>query len=203
MSRQFRSRVINNLKYAKNRLFGYNFLAEIPVYNERGIEVGWLRPLTISDATTYQARRLARWRKENSFAFPSQFRVTVPGTKRWLEKQVLENPERILFYIYSHNNIRIPIGHMGLASFDFSENSCELDNVVRGEKSQHSGLMSMGVRALISWTIRYLQPKHILLRVMRENKHAISFYEKLGFELLNEEDNKDIKLIKMRYEQEK
>lgn len=203
MSWQYRKRVNRVIRRAKNSSFGYDFPSRVPVYNEKGIEVGWLQPITQLDITNSHAKRLARWRKENAFAFPTQFRVTVPGTKKWLQEQVLDNPERILFYLYSNEKKREPIGHMGLASFDFRNNGCELDNVVRGNKSMHRGLMSMGVRALINWTKTYLKPKHIFLRVMRENEHAIVFYEKLGFKLLNKKNNKDIKLVKMIYEQEK
>lgn len=197
MSWQYKKRIYSILERVKKCEYGYDLPAFIPVYGDKGIITGWLKPLTENDVTENNTRRLARWRRDNSFAFPSQFRVTVPGTKKWLKNQVIDNPERILFYIYSVTNKRVPIGHLGLASFDFRRNSCEIDNVVRGEKLYHKGLMAMGVRALIKWAQTYLNPKNIYLRVMKDNEHAIKFYRQLGFVTLSADK---LNLIKMYYE---
>ena len=41
---------------------------------------------------------LAKWREENSFAYPTRFKVTFEGTKKWLKAQVLENTSKIALF---------------------------------------------------------------------------------------------------------
>ena len=67
--------------------------------DDDGKSVGFLQPLTKKTITQENARLLAQWRQENSFAFPSSFKITVAGTKRWLESQVINNKGRILFFV--------------------------------------------------------------------------------------------------------
>lgn len=200
MSWQYRKRVYAVLEQVKKSINEDDRPAKVHVYNENGTLCGWLEPLTLKSVTTGHAIRLGRWREENSFAFPSQFKVTVEGTKKWLKNQVIDNPERILFYIFSDKNTHHPVGHLGLASFDFDQNSLELDNVLRGDKFNHPGLMSMGVRALIDWANKYLSPKSIFLRVMSDNKHAIEFYKQIGFVRKEYIPVGEHKFLKMKYE---
>ena len=68
--------------------------------------------------------------------FPKQFNVTIEGTKRWLEKGVIDTEDRLLFLITSNG---VTIGHIGLYRFDYRAHSCELDNVLR-EKMARSVL---------------------------------------------------------------
>ena len=42
---------------------------------------------------------LKKWREDNQFAYPTRFAVTLEGTRKWLEKGVLENESRVLFWI--------------------------------------------------------------------------------------------------------
>lgn len=56
---------------------------------------------------------LTKWREENAFAYPTKFKVTVDGTKKWLKEQVLDNPSRILFLVVDKQGKWI--GHVGLA----------------------------------------------------------------------------------------
>jgi perosamine synthetase len=122
---------------------------------------------------------LARWRAENADAYPTQFRVTVAGTGRWLSQGVLDNPGRLTFLVL--NRLGKPIGHMGLTHAMDPERSIEIDNVVRGEKESEPGLMTEALRALIQWTRNVIGPREIVLRVFKDNPHAIRFYARCGF----------------------
>ena len=70
---------------------------------------------------------------------------------------------------------------MGFASALSEDGSLEMDNIVRGVKSGDSGIMARGMNTLIDWAEEKLGPREIYLRVFEDNKHAIAFYEKLGF----------------------
>jgi RimJ/RimL family protein N-acetyltransferase len=120
---------------------------------------------------------LTEWREKSAWFFPSQFTVTVEGTEKWLLHQLLQKKDRILFLIKIEDTT---VGHMGLYTFNYSEESCEIDNVVRG-LSEYPGIMSNALAALISWTFSDLKIKNLYLRVFEDNPRAIALYERLGF----------------------
>jgi perosamine synthetase len=121
----------------------------------------------------------AQWRIENAAAFPSQFPVTLEGTKAWLRANVLDVEDRMLFLVL--DRLGQHIGHIGLACAINERAEVEIDNVVRGVKGSRSGLMRAALLALLDWTQEILAPESICLRVFDDNAHAISFYHRLGF----------------------
>lgn len=123
-------------------------------------------------------KTLAIWRDKNKLAFPTQFTVTLDGTKKWLKKNVLEVEDRLLFLII--DKFANPVGHIGLANGFNEFCHIEIDNVVRGE-TQIPGIMSVALKKLIDWTYEFIAPDKITLRVFDDNLHAIKFYESLGF----------------------
>ncbi len=180
MSQLFKKRVLQTLSDIKHEKFSYHLPEKIAIYDNQGKHIGWLSPLTLSDKEDKQIiQLLATWRKENIFAFSGQFIVTFEGTKKWLQKALLHNPTRILFFVETLKHERI--GHIGLYSFNFRNNSCEIDNVVRGVKDLSKGIMTHALQSLIQWTQCSLQPNHIFLRVFHDNKRAIVFYKRSGF----------------------
>ena len=136
--------------------------------------------------------KLSQWRTENAFAYPTQFPVTVEGTKSWLRTQILDAKDRILFLVLDQHGKSV--GHLGFANAINDEEEIEIDNVVRGIKHAQPGIMSKAMKLLLSWAEEILLPRSIYLRVMDDNKHAIEFYRKLGF--------KDDQLIPLRKHEE-
>jgi perosamine synthetase len=121
---------------------------------------------------------LSAWRSANAFAFPTRFPVTEAGTARWLRVGLLDVADRILFLVLDRHGRRI--GHLGLGGAAAADGSCEIDNVVRGVAGA-PGLMSDALRAVCDWAERDLGASRVFLRVLDENAHAITFYERLGF----------------------
>lgn len=121
----------------------------------------------------------AAWRSEHSYAFPSQFKVTVEGTGTWLKKGVLENEGRLLFLVVSR--FGEPVGHLGYANAINDERTLEVDNVVRGSQGIEEGIMANAMLTLIRWGRDTFDPGEIYLRVFKDNDHAVAFYHKLGF----------------------
>ena len=123
---------------------------------------------------------LKKWREDNQFAYPTRFAVTLEGTRKWLEKGVLENESRVLFWITNSNLVKL--GHIGLVCLP--ENSdLEVDNVLRGE-SGTAGLMSEAMKALETLVETEFSLETISLRVLESNQHAVNFYENLGYKVL-------------------
>ena len=162
----------------------------IPIYNDANKKVAEFKPIT-SHFTEEQIELLARWREVNAFWFPSQFKVTKEGTRKWFKEQVLDKEDRILFMLQTLNGIQF--GHMGLYRFDFKNKTCEIDNVIRGEKDIISGAMTMSLKALIKWTFSTLDINILYLKVFSDNERAISLYERCGFKELKKIPLKKVK----------
>jgi perosamine synthetase len=120
----------------------------------------------------------AEWRKANSFAFPTQFPVTVEGTTRWLHRGILDNPDRLLFLVLDRHGH--PIGQVGLCGFRNDKGEVEAENIVRGVKCEPGGQMGRAMRTLLTWAERH-GACHCHLQVFSDNEHAVTFYRGLGF----------------------
>lgn len=150
----------------------------IPFHKEKRLAI-ILRPIQKKDIEDEKiVKALASWRKKYSRWFPSQFKVTTSGTKRWLENLVVNNPNRILFLI-EDNRGKI-YGHLGFYRYNKEDNWCELDNVVRGI-TDLPGLMTKSVEALTKWGFENLGISKLYLTVFADNKHAIDLYKRCGF----------------------
>ncbi len=167
------------------KLFG--FLKNTTVYSdllsvrlELNTHAGFLMPLCrlhLKDRRLIS--QLSAWREENSFAFPTRFTVTDKGTKRWIEKGVLDVEDRILFLVC--NELGEPVGHVGFANCVNEDAAMEIDNVVRGDSQAPKGIMSEAMSTLLNWAGDNFKPSRIYLRVFSDNDKAIRFYRALNF----------------------
>lgn len=154
---------------------------------------GFLVPVCELHATDDRLiAKLAQWREENAFAYPTQFPVTIAGTMSWLRSKLLDVEDRLLFLVLDrHGN---SIGHIGFSNAINDEKEAEIDNVVRGVKDVQPGIMSSAMKAVLNWAEETIGPSVIYLRVLNDIPHAIRFYHKLGF--------KDEQLVPLRHHKE-
>lgn len=179
-------------------------LVLIPVLDANERTVGFLRPITADFKTTIAGcvELLSDWRAENPTLSPTRFHITLEGTERWITNLVVNNDQRILFMVQDMADDYI--GHMGFAGFNYAIKAAEVDLVVRGKKDTARGMMEYAVRALVRWGTEELGLEHISLDVLWDNVHAISFYERCGFQrgelipLMKEEHQGEIRWIPHR-----
>jgi len=152
----------------------------IPIKDKKQI-VGFLRPISqdLGDERDKYIDLLARWREENWRAYPTVFKVTKHGTEKWVQDQLIDREDRILFMVIDLENQ--VIGHVGLSNFDFSKRSAEIDNVVRGLPDRSPGIMTLALNALVEWSHSALGLRGLNLRVFLDNRRAIKLYERCGF----------------------
>lgn len=126
---------------------------------------------------------LSNWRAANQTAYPTRFPITDVGTAKWLRERLLDVEDRILFLVLDKHGYRI--GHLGFASCLNDKGLMEIDNVVRGVTSQSKGLMSLAISTLLEWARTTIGPNGFVLRVFADNVHAIEFYRKNGFSVID------------------
>src|SRR5262245_43080190 len=86
--------------------------AAVPVSRTPG-PPALLEPVTWEDVGRPDAvALLAQWRLAAADSFPTQFPVTLAGTRDWLVGQVLRVPDRLLFWVTDDQAARY--GHLGL-----------------------------------------------------------------------------------------
>jgi RimJ/RimL family protein N-acetyltransferase len=166
------------IKQAKEQ--GGDWKTALPVALN-GHLVARLEPVTARDHDQHQLiDLLARWRTAAQDWFPTQFPVSLEGTRNWLADRVLAVPDRILYWIRGdHDGVRM--GHVGLFHLDDSGTTMELDNVVKAVSRPMPGLMQACVHALMGWAEHELGLQELSLRVFADNERAIRLYERCGF----------------------
>ncbi|WP_333004762.1 GNAT family protein [Vibrio coralliilyticus] len=139
-----------------------------------------LVPFSYSDVSNItNIKLLSDWRRCSEHAFLKVFEVTESGTETWLRKGVLDNPYRLMFWVVNGDGQKV--GHIGVSSFNFEENSCEIDNVVKSNNCSTKGLFYCVTNTLINWIQDEIQPTRLKLRVFSDNIPAISLYSRCGF----------------------
>jgi len=166
----------------------------IPIY-QKDVVVAILRVISKSSLQNpSEIKKLASWRRKSSRWFPSQFRVTLRGTKRWSQTQLLDKEDRILFMIEDLTGEAI--GHLGFYRFDFAMYSCEVDNVIRG-KAGIPGLMTSAIKVMCSWGMSVLGIRSYYLQCFPNNTKAMALYRRCGFKKVGESEHGMIRMKKM------
>lgn len=142
-----------------------------------------LRPLTQdSVADGEEIARLARWRDACQYAFPAQFKVTLEGTRNWLQKAVVDTQDRLLLVVETDlgDGQWKAVGHVGLFRVAPSGQACEIDNIVRGEPGL-PGLIEAAIWRMLDWVFESFGHDASYLRVFSDNPRAIHLYERMGY----------------------
>jgi len=140
-----------------------------------------IRAVTFQDGANQDlVETFSRWRANAADGFPNRFTVTVKGTGIWLNRQVLEVKDRILFLI--QDSAGRPYGHLGLMHLLESPGRAVIDGVIRGEISgDRSGIMKKSMRTVIEWAFRSLGLHALDIHVLNDNIRALRLYTVLGF----------------------
>jgi RimJ/RimL family protein N-acetyltransferase len=143
-------------------------------------------PLAALEAVTWRdahdeaaLERLTRWRRAACLDAPAPFPLTPAGARAWLVEQVLDIPDRLLFWVKGPDDE--PLGHVGLCRFDFARRSAELDHLLRGEPGVMPGVMSASVVALGAWAFDALRLGALVLRAAPGNTKALRLARRCGF----------------------
>jgi len=150
----------------------------VPICLPSGEKIGSLEAVTtatLSDDCVIDA--FTRWRKTYGRFFLSQFTPTPERTRNWL-MAILADERRMLFTIHAGP---ARVGHYGFR--DLHEGSAELDNLLRGERGGHPGLMRATVVALSEWLFSRLHVHTVVGNILADNAVALKLHTDAGFSL--------------------
>src|SRR5205823_10417851 len=129
-----------------------------------------------------------------------------PGLVRaWLVEQVLDIPDRLLFWIKGPDDR--PLGHLGLLRFDFTAHTADLGLLLRGVEGEAPGIMSAAVRTVCAWAFDSLSLEAVRLRVPADNARAVRLGERRGFHAMararlalvrDEEEREEREMVTLR-----
>jgi len=151
----------------------------VDIQDEQGVKIGTLEPINESfSGNTQITQWLMEWRNNALYAYLDRTPVTYEGTGRRLDKAIIKNDLRLLFFV---KNLEWDfIGHIWLYSFDEDSESCEIDNVLRWIK-KWPGIMTNSLVSLIKFAYEKMKIKNLYLRVLSNNTRAIELYRKESF----------------------
>jgi perosamine synthetase len=137
-----------------------------------------LVPFTSLDSRSEKTvELLSEWREKHLYAYPTRSKISHEGTKLWFQNSVLDNPQRVLFWIMDSGLNRL--GHIGVV-FQPDQDLLEIDNVLRGV-NKYPRLMSEALRVIESIVEFEFSMSSVTLRVLESNDHARRFYLKNGY----------------------
>lgn len=167
--------ILRAYKYApKERIASYCLPIQV-----KGKLIGRLRPITAEIVHhDEEIRLLTEWREASSTWFTTQFPVTLEGTRSWLLHQVIQEEDRILFFVEDEE--LTPIGQIGLLHYDEVKKQCEFDNLLRGRKGRFGNIMIYALLALGEWSLKELDLQTGYINVLADNYRAVHMYQKLG-----------------------
>jgi hypothetical protein len=111
--------------------------------------LGSLQAVTWDDAgNSTVIELLVGWHRSLLAVFAFQMPMSAGGVRRWLMEQVLEAPERLLFWV--RDIAGHMVGHVGLSRFDFAERTVAVRDVVCGVGGAEA-ILAEAVETLKTW----------------------------------------------------
>jgi len=150
---------------------------EIKIADDAQQQIGVLKPVTrslLNDAGVIA--KMTRWRNQAKRHFLTQFTATEARTKRWLEDVVLTDYSRLLLLLYSPTKLIGQFGFKGL-----SNDTVEIDNLIRGEIGGHPHLIYYSEIALVNWLFHTFSISSISGFVLLDNVLTLNLHQSTGF----------------------
>lgn len=163
---------------------------EIPVCEGDGRRIGSLRPFDTSLLDNAElVRLLCDWRNRNRDFFITPDPTTPEKTRIWLEGHVFGGYNRAMFWIECDG---VQYGHIGFRSL--TEESAEPDNLIRGREGGPPNLIERAKIAMLGWIFDTLGIRRTHVRVLRRAAIARMLYQRIGYAIKDDTDNRLIAL---------
>ena len=125
---------------------------------------------------------LTGWRKKYRNMFATDFIITKEKTRKWIQKDILENPDKIMFVIYIENK---KIGIISSSQYNENTNSAILDTMMKEPTFNLPGLMTVIEKVYLRWMFDELNLSKITGFLFSDNKKMMNIHEKCGWVILD------------------
>jgi RimJ/RimL family protein N-acetyltransferase len=144
----------------------------------------------------YLIQKLVKWREKNKHFFFFQKKFSYEDLLFYLSNFAIRDKKRLLFLIYDKS--KKAVGHIGVSNLNY--NSCQLDNMIRGEKTKEKHLMLAAEETILSFAFNKLNCKKILGVLWKDNILMLNIHKKFGFKIYRKsyEHNPTLKLKLMK-----
>ena len=109
--------------------------------------------------------------------FGTVFEVSEKRTKVWIKKNILDNPNCILFLIYVNEKM---VGNVGIDNYDEKSNSVELENYMKDPEFDFPGLMTIIERPFLKWIFEGLKVSKITTHIFSDNYKMLNIHARCG-----------------------
>ena len=150
----------------------------IPVTDLSGDVIGTLVPVgewILNDAEKIEAIRT--WRSKARRMFLTQLDSTYEQTWSYLQDVSIEQVNRLLFLLFDDTGKFV--GHLGICNV--TEDSCELDNLMRGASGGDPRLVYFAEGAMLDWCFAPLGVSSAHVSVLSYNWMVIDLHKEVGF----------------------
>ena len=114
--------------------------------------------------------------------FATDFTITEEKTKRWIKKDVLGNPEKIMFVIYVDSE---KIGIISTSQYDENTNTAILDTMMKEPTFNLPGLMTVVEKVYLRWMFDELNLSKITGFLFSDNKKMMNVNKKCGWVMID------------------
>lgn len=180
---------LNKIMSLKADDFESAFAKSLLYVSESGVKFNLVPvgPWILEDKYDGLWEEFAKWRRNSRDNFLAKFVESAESTKNYLKNYSVEQENRLLFTIWSDKEC---VGHIGFSNI--SDNSAEIDNVMKSSLSDQTFSMVGVMKLLIKWIKETLNVGEISLVVVGANNKAIALYERVGFVKVAEQSLREV-----------
>lgn len=156
---------------------GWRQSLRLPIEDNDGTARGYLVPITREAADDPEiCAALFDWRNQYMHLFLSMYRNSPEKAQAWLKNDVLEDPARLPFLIYTVDGTLV--GNCGVSGI--TKKTAELDTMMRGSPKGGGGLMKQAQMSLVHWAFSALSVGEVSGRLLSTNVVARRFHAEFG-----------------------
>ena len=149
----------------------------LDIVNAKNEKIAYLELITEIDIQNIELiEKITQWREKYKACFFSEFTPTFERTKKWLDSEIIQNKNRLLFKIFTNKNLLV--GQIGSI---YRENYIEYDYYILGCKVEIKDFALTIARQFLLWLIEIEKVDYILGNVRSDNNQAINFHLRTGF----------------------
>jgi len=143
--------------------------------------LGKIIKLRLIDDSDDTVQLLTDWRNKTRHMFATNFELNHEKTKKWINTDVLENPDRIQFMIFVDDK---KIGIIG-SDLNEAKTEVEFDNLMKDPDFNLPGLMTVVAKVYHRWNFDFLKIEKMYGQLFSDNFKILNLHMRCGWKMIN------------------